>query len=339
MSGLPTDVEGFVTRFQSLGGGAGGGGGNLQALKIDRADLQVDGATFKPGRMQVPGGFIDVGPNTKLSVKGTMQNAVLEGHVDLNAVDIAQDGMALKGKKGSAELNVTWKDGVATTTLEQLNLETEYAVQKRENGDYLKLAQGRVQNGRLSMAVPVNAAAMTAGTPTSASLSIEQFSGTIEGARLTTTRDGKRTQLEVGRAQVDGSVRIDGKQIEVKGEVRDADLKATGLSAETAAGRVQVDSARMTGSGRVDFSTERGLDVQADVTSMDVKAKGEGNNRARITGAGQVEWSSTKGLSLAGDLHVEADMSGEHDLRSRAARPPARRPVQRVNVQRATPPG
>lgn len=335
MSDLPLDVEGFVSRLQAM---PRGGGGGAQAFKVDQANLQIDGATFKPGRMQVPGGFIDVGPNTKLSVRGTMQSAVLTGHVELNGIDIAQDGMAVKGRKGSAELNVTWRDGVATTTLDRLNLDTEYAVQKRENGDYLKLAQGRVQNGRMALAVPVNPATLTAGTPASASLSIEQFSGTVEGARLTTTRGGKRTQLEVGRAHVDGSVRIDGSSIEVKGEVRDADLQAKGLSASSAAGRVNVDSARLTGSGTVDFSTERGLEVKADVTSMDVKARGEGQNRARITGAGQVEWSSTNGLSLAGDLHVEADMSGEHQVRTRA-REAARRPVRRVTVQRSAPPG
>ncbi|MBL8954210.1 MAG: hypothetical protein JNK82_25760 [Myxococcaceae bacterium] len=337
LENMPTDVEGFMGRLQAMNKGNGGSGG-MSALKLERAAIQVDGATFKPGKLAVPGGHIDVGANTKLSLKGTMQNAVLSGHVELNGVDIAQDGVALKGNQGTADLNITWKNGVATTTLDALNLDTEYAVQKRENGDYLKLAKGRVQNGRLSFAVPVNVSAGTAGMPTSAKLDLERFSGTVEGARLTTVRDGKPLQLELGRAQVDGSVHIDGNRIEVKGDVRNADLKASGLSTTTPAGRVQVDSARLKGDGRVDFSTERGLNVTADVKAMDVKARGDGNNRARITGAGQVEWSSTKGMSLQGDLHVEADVSGELDVKARERARAARRPVQRITVERAAVP-
>src|SRR6185436_13789499 len=136
------------------------------------------------------------------------------------------------------------------TTLDHLNIDTEYAVQKRDNGDYLKLAKGRVTNGRLTMEVPVSvgATAVTAQLPTTATLDVPQFSGTVDGARLTAVMpNGKRTQLEIGKAQVDGEVHIDPDNIEVRGTIRVADIAARGLSASSAAGGAEIDSARLVG--------------------------------------------------------------------------------------------
>lgn len=334
MERLPTDVDSLITRFQERGPGPSG---NLDAFKFEQARVNIQNATFKPGKMNVPGGWIDVGANTRLSVQGTMNAARLTGKVELNGVDIAQGGVALKGSRGSADLDIAWRGGVATTTLNRLSLDTEYAVQKRSNGDYLELSRGRVENGRLTMEVPFHARALQAGRPANASLDIERFSGTVEGARLSTTVNGKRTQVELGRAQVEGEVHIDPDSIEVKGTVRNADVLARGLSASGAAGSADVESARMVGSGRVDFSTQRGLELEADVSSMDVKARGRGGgaeaNRTRITGAGQVAWSSARGLSLEGELHVEAELSGE--LRTRPQAQQQRRRVQRVTVERS----
>jgi cytoskeletal protein CcmA (bactofilin family) len=334
---LPTDIDALVTRLQANRSG-GGGSYDLSALKFADAKVNIQGATFKPGKMNVPGGWIDVGPNTRLSVAGSMQAATLRGHVELNAVDITQGGMALKGNKGSAELDVTWRDGVAITTLDKLNLDTEYAVQKRSNGDYMRFAQGRVANGRMQMEVPFDAEALKAGRPTRAELDVERFTGIVEGARLSAVVNGKRTQLEIGRAEVDGEVHIDPDRIEVKGTVKNADLLAKGLSTKAGAGAVDVESARMVGSGRVDFSTERGLEMEADVKAMDLKAKGRGAgqavNRTHITGAGHVAWSSTQGLKLEGQLHVDAELSGEVQTKPLQRQAQGRQRVQRITVQR-----
>ena len=89
----------------------------------------------------------------------------------------------------------------------------------------------------------------------------------------------------------------------------------------------------------MDFSSERGLELEADVKAMELKARAQGAganaSRTRITGAGQVAWSSATGLSLNGELHVEAELSGEAQTRAAPPRPAVQRQrVQRITVQR-----
>jgi LysM repeat protein len=347
MEHLPLDVGSLMDRLKSNGGQTDPN--TLKAFKLDQARLDVTDATFTPGKMDVPGGWIDVGPDTKLSVHGTMKNATLSGRVQLNGVDITQDGVALKGSKGSSDISVAWNDGVATTTLDHLNVDTDYAVEKRSNGDYLKLARGHVSDGKMTMTVPFSVEKLQAKLPTSATLDVPKFSGTVDGARLSTVdKQGRPSTLEIGRAQVDGEVHIDADRVQVKGAITQADVAVRGFRASGANGAADIEYARMVGSGQLDFSSNQGLSLDANVSSLDVRAnKAQANvpgakqsaGRTRITGNGHVSFDTTKGLAVEGELHVDSDVSGELNVPkpATAPKPAAAKPAAAKPVAKAAP--
>jgi hypothetical protein len=329
MKPLPLEVGALMDHLGTLSGGAGSlNDETKKAVKLDQTKINIAEAQFKPGPMNVPGGTIDLGPDTKFSLSGSLHDATLKGKVDLNAVNIAKDGLALKGRKGGAELTVSMKDGVATTTLDHLNIDTEYAVEKRANGDYINLAEGRVNDGRLSVSVPVGLPADLGqgpkiGKPTIANFDVPRFSGTVKGARITQVDDdGRATTAEIGHANVDGEVHISPNDIRVHGAITQADMAVKNLRAKGPDGDVDVQSARLVGAATLDMSSAKGLTIDAVANSMDVKATGAHLNRdktttagpTRITGSGHVVFSSNDGLSLEGALHVDSSISGTAEM-------------------------
>lgn len=306
------------------GFGAGLANGQLEvlggAINVGQTWLHADGVSFEPGQMEVPGGWLDVGPETRLSVRGRLDDAEVEGTVQLRGLDISQGGVALKGSDGTAKLKVSWRNGLAVTTLERLNVRTEYAVSKRVNGDYIEFGRGRLTDGTLKLAVPVDARDFVVLPPTWATLDVPEFTGRLDGARLTKLVSGTRpTQIEVGPTQLSGEVHLGDEHFEVKGSLGAADVLVKGLQASSSAGAVELESARLLASGRVDFSSTRGVTLDVNLAAADIHASRASTmvagatasaSRTHVTGAGHLAWSSSKGLALEGAVNLESVFSG-----------------------------
>ncbi|MBI5496468.1 MAG: hypothetical protein HY904_15705 [Deltaproteobacteria bacterium] len=325
LKNMPMDVSQFVDRLSAKGERKSGNTGSApDILKLDRATFSVRDASFAPGPMAVPGGFVDVAPGNRMSVSGTPQAATLRGNVNLRAVDVVQDGVALKTGPGSAELAVQWNgdasgNGRVTTELRNMSLQTQYAVEKRANGDYLHLAEGRVEGGSLRLVADVKrgasgAPALTAGETV---LDLPRFDGTLAGGRVTVKDADGTAQVELGRTRVSGSVHADRAEIRITGEVQEMDAAVRDFAAAGGRSSARVDYARVQGSGRVDFSTKTGVSIDADVHHVQLRAPdlkagtGTGTIDAGTTvvaGSGKVSFRSNGDLSVKGDLRMQTTL-------------------------------
>jgi hypothetical protein len=322
---MPLDVDKFVDRLAGTGGGgASSTAGGTDVLKVDQARFSIKDAAFKPGRMAVPGGHVDISASTRLSLSGTPQAATLSGRVDLNGVDVAQDGVALKTGRGTADLKVDYRadatGATVSTSLSNMSLATQYAVQKRANGDYVHLATGHIRDGSLSMTTRLSndeRGLPTKPGATDVKLDIPSFDGTMEGGRVTVKDADGTAQVELGRARVFGSVHVDKDQVAVRGDVQELDVAVRDFAAQSGSGSVAVDYARVQGSGKVDLSTHGGLKVEADVKAVDVRArdiKGTTSvasvdaGQTLVQGRGKLTFSSSGELAIQGDLKVQTTL-------------------------------
>ena len=344
MEKMPTDVAGFVDRLTGRSTtGAGGGGrsgagsgastgsaassgdAQLKAFKFPDARIEIRDAQFKSGTLPLPGGNVDVKPGTKFSLSGTMQKATLTGRVDFNALELAQDGVALKAGAGSADLRVDYSSrgdrAEVTTALDNLSLDLQYAVTKRANGDYIHLARGTTSGA--SFHGTTNLHLNELGLPDridagEGKLDVPRFNGQIEGARVTVPDADGTAQIEIGRSAVEGEIRADKQRILVRGKVAqlDATLHDFQVKSDTAA--ADIDYARIKGSGRVDFGSDSGLTIDAKVSAVDVRGrefKGAGRGfsvdtvTTYLTGQGQLKFQSNGELAVTGDLHLDSALT------------------------------
>jgi hypothetical protein len=326
MEKMPLEVDKFMERM-TAGPKTDAAKPDLSAIKFADAQVDIKDAHFKPGRMELPGGALDISENTRLSLTGSLKNATLSGRVEFNSLEVQQDAVALKAGKGAADLRVqfnTQGDKVnINTTLSKLNLQTEYAVEKRANGDYIQLAQGQVKGGMLSMFA--SATLDEKGAPkdiktADVRLSIPSFSGTMMGGRVTVPSDKGNSVYEFGRAKVNGEVFVDRSNIRFQGEIEEFDAVARGVKASAGKASVDVEYAHLKGSGKVAFSNQDGLSLDARVKDVDVRVKnaqatGDGfkvaAQRTLIAGNGTMKFRSNGDLSLEGDLRVESGVAGQ----------------------------
>ncbi len=329
---LPLDVGALVNRFKGKGGTASPDA--LKAFDLLGATISVKDATFKPGTFSIPGGSINVGKDTKLSVSGTLNNARITGHVNLTAVDIAQPGVALKGGPGSADLIIDYKGSEVTTTLDNLTVDTQYAVEKRENGDYLDLATGHVSNGKLTMTVPtqlqVSLATATAMLP---KLLPAQRIAAQKEIDAATAKGQADVIVQPDWATGDNADELNRQiQSDMEKQIRArTTLSVSNFNGNFEGGRMTVVDAKKhqttveLGRGQVDGEVHidpSSIQVKGKITNADLAIRGLKAAAAvgsatidygRLTGTGTVDFSSN------GSLSVDADVSSI-DVRSSQAR-------------------
>jgi hypothetical protein len=238
--------------------------------------------------------------------------------------------VALKGGEGTADLKVEYqRDGrtaTVTTELRNVALKTEYAVHKRENGDYIQLAQGQLDGATVSSSVQLGLDAR--GLPTSfkpgdVQLSVPRFRGEVAGARVTVPDGDGTAQVELGRSKIDGEVKVDRGQIKVKANVEQLDVALRDFQARQQGVAMNLKAARLAGKGSVEFSSQGGLAMKAEGVRYDVlvdKASGSGGgarvaaSNTHIQGQGRMTLSASGELAIEGDLHVQTTVSGKGNL-------------------------
>jgi len=257
----------------------------LAAADLQNARIEVKNAHFSGGTLAIPGGSIDLADDgVNLSISGTPKAAVISGRVAVDGVKFSDPGFAIETGKGSLDLRIetSTSQGTATvkTTVTDLDLDVKYAVQKKPNGDYIHLAEGKAQDGTLgfSAKVPLGANGLPTGKPVpsaaGATFSLPSFTGRIEGGRVTVPDGSGTAQIDLGKTSIKGSVSVDGKRILVTGEVGSLDASVQGFQTKPGSGAyANVDAARVRGSGKVTYSSESGLTVDAKITHVDVNAK------------------------------------------------------------------
>jgi uncharacterized protein involved in outer membrane biogenesis len=326
MEKMPLEVDKFMDRMTAGKADKSDAKPDLSAIKFADAQVEIKDARFKAGRMELPGGALDINDATRLSLSGNLKSATLSGRVEFNSLEVQQDAVALKAGKGAADLRVqfnTQGDKVSvSTTLSKLNLQTEYAVEKRANGDYIQLAEGQVKGGMLSMVA--TASLDEKGVPkdlktADVRLSIPSFTGTMGGGRVTVPgAKGANSVYEFGRAKVSGEVFVDRSNIRFQGDIKEFDAVARGVKAKAEGASVDVEYAHLKGSGKVAFSNTEGLNMEARVQDVDVRVRnaqagGDGYKvaaqRTLIAGSGTMKFRSSGDMSLEGDLRVESGVA------------------------------
>lgn len=293
------------------------GGAGMAAL--NGAKISIQDAELNEGKLSLgSAGEVDVGPGSKFNISGTGTDLTLQGRANVKNVAINTAGVQLQGASGSTDLNLHLtraEDGTNTlkTQLSNLNVDTQYAVSRRPNGDFIKLANGHINNGNLRLEESFKLGEDF--TPTDlkthlSAVSLQDFSGTLEGARLTVPdRDGT-AQVQLGRSTVAGNVDISADHIAFHGQV-DAKARLKDFQGGLGPAFVDVKQADIQGSGKLDLDTrgqfsltDGNFGVKADVTKAGLDGSGLGlplqagvgaDVNARVSG---VNFSPQTGLQV-----------------------------------------
>lgn len=236
--------------------------------------FEVKNVTFDMNRVPLGGGSMHLDAGTRAQLSGTLEHLRLTAKGGFRGLHIDQDGVEVKGGKGSAAIDVQYLKtgqgmGAVLTRLDKLNLQVESAVSRRTNGDVLELGQGRLKGGSISLRTKLMGNGVVPTTPTSAvleRLSIEEFEGTLTGARLTIP-DGKDTaQVQVESGRMKGSLTIDDERILLNGKL-DVNGQILDYQSETAPDGTFVDAAHigLRGGGVVNVDTSRGMSMDGSV--------------------------------------------------------------------------
>ncbi len=346
MEKMPLDVDAFVSRLTGAPGGAPGSSAQgstsstaassgaaasattassqVEALKFSQARIDIQNARFKPGPLRLPGGTLDVTDRTRLSLSGTSSDATLRGHAEFNSVEMANDGVAIKAGAGSGDVEVTYRrrgdQAEISTALSNINLDVDYAVHRRDNGDYIHLANGHAAGASMSTTTTLHLDGK--GLPDrvdkiDVNMNLPNFKGTIEGARATVPDADGTAQIEFGRSAVDGEIRVDHNQINLRGNVAQLDAAVRDFATVGKKGSADIEYARLIGSGKVAFSQDRGLEIDADVDDVDLrlrdlKVETQGLDldagRTLVRGDGKVSLNSSGEIDLQGDLVLDATL-------------------------------
>ncbi len=175
-------------------------------VDLDAIRVSVKNAEFNSEKLQLGNsGSIQMGPGAKFDVSGTLRDLSVKGHVNIKNVALDTDGVKLKGAAGSADLNLHYTrdakgNAKLDTKIDKLNVDTQYAVAKRPNGDFISLAEGHLKGGSLHLEESFHQDSAI-GKPEAMkskldSLTIKSFNGTIADGRVTIPD-------QMGTAQID----------------------------------------------------------------------------------------------------------------------------------------
>ncbi len=245
----------------------------IDGARSGEASISMKNVTLEGGKVGLGGNnSIELEKGSKLEMSGSLNDLRMTGNVGFKNLGLKQEGVELKGGRGSAQMEVRFQQangkGNVTTKLDKLNLAVESVVTQRKNGDSISLGQGVLKNGSIELKTAISGDGLVPTRPGAASLehlSIERFEGTIKAAQLTIP-DGKDTaQVRVESATMKGSLKIDADRILLDGDL--TNLKAEVKDFQGGAPGVDLDLQRigLSGGGAVKLDTENGLSMKGQV--------------------------------------------------------------------------
>jgi hypothetical protein len=295
-------------------------------VSLDKIQLQVDNVEFADGKVNLgSAGTLTTAPGSKVSLSGNLQNLRLSGHANIANLAFDGGGTRLQGAKGTGDIDATFQglgdgSGKVTASLTNLNLQTDYAVSERANGDFIALASGKIQNGSLKMEEHVGKA-FSPDAPTLDSLDIGKFDGMLAGGRITLP-DGKHTsQVTLGKSTLSGDVHVTPDRILVNGKV-DMQAAIQNYQAGNAGANFDLGKVEVHGRGDATLDSKVGLklkkgalDVQADVMNAQFKSPaGETASTKVAKGstvklqASELDFTKDKGLEVKGRGEVNLEL-------------------------------
>ncbi|MBX7101313.1 MAG: hypothetical protein K1X89_26585 [Myxococcaceae bacterium] len=299
----------------------------LAGLKVD-----LRGVELSPGPLSIgPAGTVNLGAGSRFDIHGGLTDLRMTGHANLNQVAIDSQGVTLRGSAGSGDLDLHYtrpgngSSGTVSADLSHLNLDTQYAVTRRANGDYVELGDGHLRDGSVKLTESVafgDGMKVTGVKHHLDSLTIQSFDGTVNGGQLT-FKDAKDTATVVlGRSHLNGHLEVTPGELSLRGTI-DGQATVKDFQAGKGVGAVDVKSAQLRGAGALSydsggpFSLRNGnLDVDAELNGASVKGKapvvgsvgasaGQGTTvSAELRG---VDFSSDKGLTGIVGVGVQVD--------------------------------
>lgn len=254
-------------------------------------------------------GKIRLGADSKVELKGSLTDLQMTGRVSVQELGVDVGGTKVQGGRGSADVSMRWKsdaqlDGRLEGAISNFSLQAESAVSRRENGDFLELARGRIENGSLSFSQEIKDG-KPAGKPETR-LEIGHFQGTIAGGQISVPDGDGTAQITLGKTAVSGHIEVSPQRVLVSGDV-DLNARVTGLETR---GDVElaVSQLSLTGKAKVQYDSMSGvkaegaLRAQATVTGGTVKQAGAD---ARIN-SGSLDVTGKKfELGKGGELTIE----------------------------------
>jgi hypothetical protein len=288
----------------------------LEKLDTARATVSVKNVGFVDGLVPLGElGRVKVGRQSKLELTGTLEQLSLTAHAQFEQLDVAAGGTSVKGSAGTADLAVQWSgnvlgaSGAVKASITNLTLATESAVSRRENGDFIELAQGSVQNGSLTLE-------RGAGAAPRASIDLPRFRGTISRGQITVPDGDGTATIRLSRSTVAGSVQVDAGRVLVRGDV-ELNAELSDFQGPAGGPGVSIASAQLRGTSRVVFDSAAGLKADGSMrlqATLDDKAPtpAAGEQAVRLS-AGSLDVTATRlEVGPGGALTVAA--RGQVDL-------------------------
>ncbi len=286
----------------------------LDKIDASKTTISIKNVSFNDGVVPMGSmGRVQLGADSKLEISGTLNDLTLKGHASLKQLDLDASGTHVKGTTGSADISVNWSgktlnaQGTVKATLSNFNLTTESAVSRRENGDFIELAKGSIQQGSLTLEQEIGSGSTSAR---SATLDVKKFQGTISNGQITVPDGDGTATIKIAKSTVSGSVHVDGKHILVNGDV-ELHAELTDFQAPAEGMNLSIASAKIDGKTNVVFDTETGIKANGSVrlqAKLDDKAQKLSTDGQSVTlSDGSLDVTATKlEIGKGGELNVAA---------------------------------
>jgi major membrane immunogen (membrane-anchored lipoprotein) len=313
-----------VRRMTADDGKAKSGGPALPAgmLELDKLKFNAANVKLKDDKIDMGSVKVDVGPGSKVQIKGDGRKAELSGRVNIDGMSVKQDGLDVRAGKGSADVSVTAQrraDGGYDTRARLGNVQAN--VSKLTAGgkggpdsDRLALEDVKLRDGQIDVRTSVGPDGKARGTSWRANADV---SGRVADSKISIADDKGDAQLKVSADSIDGSVDLSSDSVKLDGKMTGANVELSGLQTSNGDASVDLHHARIKGDARLAVDTKTGqLDAEIkgseiDVRLDDYKGKSQGvtadMGRTELTGSGTFKVGA-KGMSVEGDLRVKGEI-------------------------------
>lgn len=318
---LETTVRGLAAPSgkPSKGSGLPDGLVDTEHLTFGAGDVKL-----KDGRLNLGSAQVDVGPGSKLELRGDAKKAELNGHLNLRQLSVQQDGLELAGGPGTADLHVSADraaDGGYAVRAKLSKLSGDFEQIRAQtpgkagtDADHLALSGVKLRDGTIELGAQVSPDAKT-------TLTDHRIHGQIEAknadAKLSVPDSDGVAELRASAKDLRTSFDVSPDRIQVAGSFR-GDLEVKGLQSENAGASIDLHHAKATGDVALNVDTKSGqLSAQVDASKIDVRLddyRGEASGlsadlaRTEVQGSGKIELDSRKGLRVTGDLAVKGEV-------------------------------
>lgn len=279
---LPVSILGWAVKKIDM---TGGPGVDVKAIAahsdLAASTISVSNVTFINDEVSFGNaGSAKLGASSKLTISGTLTDMRIKGFAKLDALSLNAGGTMIKGANGSADLDVRVRadatlQGHVDTSLTNLQLQADYAVSRRQNGDYLELARGNVQNGSVAVSESIG----VPGAKSTTHLQIGDFEGTIISGRITIPdRDGY-ARVNLGKTFLKGAIEVTGKHVLVSGDV-DLVAQVDQYDSPGQSASLRLTNANLSGKARAKFDSEIGVHVEGEMRLISAVETGRVTTKA-----------------------------------------------------------